>query len=237
MFKIPFGRYIYRDSFLHKLNPIIKIFLFVFLSMSSFFINSLLFFIVYICLFLILSALSRINPLEYVKKLKVFLILFLFIIIFQSLFSYGRILFSYGVINVTYEGVFNGLILSLRLALSILFIQIFLATTSPVQMVNSFVKIMTFLKIPYRYSLKISLVFSLSMNFISVFNIEIQKIYLSQKARGAFVESTGFIGKIKQFFSVIFPLFILSLNSADEIDKVLKIKGYERSLDKKKDLQ
>jgi len=231
MFKIPFGRYIYRDSFFHKLNPVIKIFLFIFLSFSSFFVNSTLFFVFYICLFLIFSFLSGINPLNYIKKLKMFLILFSFIIIFQSLFSYGRILFSFGSINVTYEGILNGVILSSRLALSILFIQIFLSTTSPVQMVNSFVKIMTFLKIPYRYSLKISLVFSLSMNFISVFNIEIQKIYLSQKARGAFVESTGFIGKIKQFFSVIFPLFILSLNTADEIDKVLKIKGYERSLD------
>ncbi len=231
MFKIPFGRYIYRDSFLHKLNSIIKIFLFIFLSISSFFINSILFYIIFFCTFILFSFLSRINPFKYISRLKVFIILFLFIIIFQSLFSYGRVLFSFGIINITYEGIMNGIILSSRLALSILFIQIFLSTTSPVQMVKSLVEIMTFLKIPYRYSLKISLVFSLSMNFISIFNIEIQKIYLSQKARGAFVESTGFIGKIKQFFLVIFPLFILSLNSADEIDKVLKIKGYERSLE------
>lgn len=237
MFKIPFGRYIYRDSFLHKLNPVIKIFLFIFLSISSFFINSILIYIFFFGLFILLSLLSRINPFNYIKRLKVFIVLFIFIIIFQSLFSYGRVLFSLGIINITYEGIFKGITLSSRLALSILFIQIFLSTTSPVQMVNSFVGIMTFLKIPYRYSLKISLVFSLSMNFISIFNIEIQKIYLSQKARGAFIENTGLIGKIKQFLSVIFPLFILSINSADEIDKVLKIKGYERSLDKKKDLQ
>lgn len=228
MFKLPFGRYVYRNSVLHNIEPIYKVFLFISLSIASFFLSSILFFMIFFGIFLLLSFLSKIGPLEYFKSLKLFIILFIFIIIFQSFFSYGRILYSLGWLNITYEGILNGITLSLRLAFSILFIQIFLATTTPIQMIDSLVKIMTFFKISRKYSLKISLIFSLSMNFISIFNIEIQNIYLSQKARGAFIKNSGFFGKIKQFFSIIFPFFILTLNSADEIDKILKIKGFER---------
>ncbi|RKZ26575.1 cobalt ABC transporter permease [bacterium] len=215
----PFQAYVPGDSIIHRLDPRVRFFMVLVFIGVVFYADRwleqfLLFLFILFPIFLSSVPLKR-----FLSGIRSFLFLFLLIFLFHSLLTPGRVLFSWGNLTITYEGLRRGLLFSLRLFFLLLSAGLFSATTSPLEVTRIFSFLLKpFMRIPWVRDLP--LVLSLSLRFAPLLVEEAQRIRWSQLARG------GKIKGIKGVISVFYPVLFSAMRRAEELELALKAKGY-----------
>lgn len=139
-----------------------------------------------------------------------------------DLFSFGK--------NQWYElNIYTVIIISyvyLKILVVIMIVQILVSNTDNVDMTNGFnslLKPINALKIP---TASISLIFALTLKFIPMLYDEAKMIRLAQKSRGALLNKKAILSKLKNYISLIPPLFATSFRNAEIISDAMLIKGF-----------
>ena len=143
------------------------------------------------------------------------------------MFTEGRILVQIPGLNllITYEGFHNGIFYSFRIILLLAFSNLFMLTTSPVEItdgVEVLFKPLKKIKIPVD---KFALIISISLRFIPTIFEELERIRKAQIARGAEIEKS-IVKRLKNVTSIIIPVFISIFRRADELAAALEARGY-----------
>lgn len=221
------GKYYNGNSFVHNLDPrtkfisLLMILLAVTMVSNFYFLGGLLFLLFFIIFF------SNIPVVYLLKQLIPFFWIILITLFLHIIFTDGRILLQIPGLNfqITYEGFYNGIFYSFRIILLLAFSNIFMLTTSPVDITDGMellFKPLKKVKIPVD---KFALIISISLRFIPTIFEETERIKKAQISRGAEIEK-GIIKRLKNITSIIIPVFISIFRRADELAAALEVKGY-----------
>ena len=224
---ITIGQYYPVKSFIHRLDPRVKLLATVTFFCVLFTITSVFGYVVTaVSLGLVIYA-SNVPPKYMFKGLK----MILYIIIFTSLINVffvrgGEELFRWKFIVITLEGLITAIQMSVRLVMLIIGSSILTLTTSPLQLTDAIEYILRpFSKIGLP-SHEIAMIMTIALRFIPTLLEEMDKIMKAQIARGADFDTGGIIKKAKGLIPLLVPLFISSFRRADELGTAMEARCY-----------
>jgi len=229
------GTYIPGNSFIHRMNSLAKTLCFFFLATACIITGDIAGYLIIMIMLLIiikLSALPIRAVFHTVIRLRFF---FIFILIINSFFySSENPLYTFGIINITLEGIFYGL----RILFNIFYItslaNILTAATSPMEICSSLTSILKPLKI-FRINIEnISMILSISLRFIPSLLDEAELIKKAQISRGAKFESRKIRDKIQSYLQFLVPVFISAFRRADDLSLAMEARGYSSHLKRTK---
>ncbi|WP_167955437.1 energy-coupling factor transporter transmembrane component T family protein [Anaerosporobacter faecicola] len=224
---ITIGQYYPKDSFIHKLDPRTKIIgTFVFIISLFLFRNKFLPYVVVIGFLGLVIGASQVPIKHIVKGLKSIIFLMVFAIVFNVFLTSGEVLWQWGILKITKEGLENAGFMALRLTLLIMGSSIMTFTTTPNHLTDGLEKIMNPLKrikVPVH---EISMMMSIALRFIPILLEETDKIMKAQMARGADFESGNLIKKAKSLVPLLVPLFVSAFRRANDLAMAMEARCY-----------
>lgn len=223
---ITIGQYYPADSFIHRLDPRVKLagtFLFI---ISVFLLHhpvSILLATGFLVVFILASKI----PFSYiVRGLKPILVLLLITGVFNLIFTPGKIIWEFGIVTITLEGVINTGYMMIRLIYLVIGTSVMTLTTTPNRMTDGMEKLfapLRHIKVPVH---EIAMMMSIALRFIPILVEETDKIKKAQMARGADFETGSFIRKIKNMIPLLVPLFVSAWRRATDLAMAMESRCY-----------
>jgi energy-coupling factor transport system permease protein len=225
---ITIGQYIPGDSFVHKLDPRVKIILSLFYIIDLFLINQYVGYIFVIAFTAAIIIVSKIQLRYIYKGLKPIFILLIFTALMNILMTPGNhIVFRYGIITIYKEGLNLAGFMMLRLIFLIVGTSLLTLTTSPIELTDGLEKLMNPLKKIGVPAHELAMMMTIALRFIPTLIDETDKIMKAQMARGADFESGNLVQRAKSLIPVLVPLFISSFRRADELAMAMEARCYK----------
>ena len=205
---ITIGKYIYKDSLIHKINPLIKIISILLILMSSLFFN-LIQNILLLIVISIMIYISKVDKTTYLKNIYGFRYFIIGILVIYILSRLNILL------------ILNNLI---KIIINILITSLLLYTTTINELnygLNILLKPLKYIKINYN---KISVIIIITIKFIFMVFEETDKLFKAYKNRGLKFNGNikEKINKISMFLSTLFYLLIKKSN---DISNTLMIRN------------
>lgn len=227
MDKLILGQYIPGDSFIHRMDPRSKLISAVWFIVLIFMANTWWTYGLLVAVVLFSTTLSNIPLKFYLNSLKPLALLLLITVVFQLMFSQGEtILFEFGWVSITQEGLINAVKIILRFVLIVIMSTILTLTTTPLEIadgIESLLNPLKKLKVPVQ---EIALILSISLRFVPTLMQETEKIMNAQRARGVDFSSGSLIQRMKKVVPLLIPLFISSIDRADQLAVAMTARGY-----------
>lgn len=224
---ITIGQYYQVDSIIHRLDPRVKLLATLIYVVSLFVTNSPVGYAIAILFLIGCIALSKV-PAKYVLKgLKSLVYILIFSATFILLFTGGEhIVFKYGIIKISREGIYNAIEMVVRLTLLLIGSSVMTLTTKPTDMADGLEKAFGFLKAIKVPVHEMAMMISIAFRFIPILVEETDKIMKAQIARGADFESGGLIKKAKGLIPLLVPLIISSIKRALDLATAMEARCY-----------
>lgn len=222
-----FSKYISADTFIHNLDPRVKLIGTIFYLINIFIANTIIEFVVLFIFLLILCYLVRINLGYLLSGFKSILVIIFFTALIHIIFNKtGSEIFSILNFSIYSGAIYSIILMCARFFLVIAIMIIFMITTSPTELMAAVEKGLSPLS---RLGINIStfsLLLSISVRFIPTIGEETNRIINAQVSRGANLRSAGIIEKIKNFIPILIPIFIATLKRADDLATAMEVRGY-----------
>ncbi|MEI6101279.1 MAG: energy-coupling factor transporter transmembrane component T [Eubacteriales bacterium] len=224
---ITLGQYYPGDSVIHRLDPRIKIILALALIVIVFLIDTIWGFAALAVFIGIVVALAQVGAGSVIRSIRplLFIIIFTFIL---NLFFYGgaTVLFQWGSLKVTEEGILRAVLIVLRLMFLIFSTSLLTLTTSPMQLTDgmeSLMKPLNKIKFPVH---EMSMMMSIALRFIPTLAEETDRIMKAQMARGAEFDTGNILKKARNMVPLLVPLFVSAFKRADELALAMESRCY-----------
>lgn len=224
--RITLGQYKVGTTFYHKLEARSKIFIFLVLIVFSLMTDSIFFNLILFVGLLLFSIASGVKKKTLINNLAPAYIMVLITILFHLFFPPpgGEPLAEFGGITVTGQSLYLAGFYSTRMLLFVLATFIITFSSLPTDLIDGSIRYLTPLekiKIPIR---DLSMILFIALRSIPVVYEEYASIKDAQKLRG--VKFGGSIIKnIKNFVSIIKPLFLSLLRRADILAESIWLRG------------
>jgi len=224
---ITLGQYLPGNTVVHRLDPRTKILLTTAYIVLIFLVTSPLWYVVpalYVALAARLAGLSFGQMLKSVKPLRLLLILTFVLNLF---FSGGTTVWvSWGIVNITREGVMLAIHFSMRLIFLVVGTSILMLTTSPVALSDGIEILLKPLKVFHFPAHELAMMMTIALRFIPTLIEETDKIMKAQQARGADFESGNLIARAKAMVPLLVPLFVSAFRRAGELAMAMEARCY-----------
>ena len=223
---VSFGQYFPGKSVVHRLDPRAKILLFIafiVIIFCTFNYASLGLTAAFTALFLVLS---RISPKFYFKSLKVILFIVIFTSLLNLFYGSGEPLWQWWVFRITVNGINRAVFVTVRIICLILASSCLTFTTSPTELTDAIERLMKPLKVVRFPVHEVAMMMSLALRFVPTLLEETDKIMQAQKARGADLESGGFLKRVKALIPILIPLFVSAFRRAYDIATAMECRCY-----------
>lgn len=231
---ITIGQYVPTNSFIHRLDPRIKMLVFVLvvlaIALNTSYIGNaigLLFslYLFYVSKIPISYGLSGIKP-----AIPFIIILAILQLMFQgSIFSGGTVYFEYGFILITSESIRLVIVSAVRFVEIIFLSSVLTLSTSTTELTHAIQSLLGPLKKIKFPVHEISLITTISIRFVPTFAMEMEKMMKAQASRGADFGSGGWwriIQRTKDMFPIIIPLFNIALARAEDLILAMESRCY-----------
>lgn len=222
---LTFGQYYQAESFVHRLDPRLKILLLIAYVVFVFVANS---FYGLLCLavFLLLAIIfSKVPFGSMLKSIKGVLFIIVFTVVLNILFYTGEtetVLFWI----ITKEALLFSAFMAIRLITLVMASVLLTYTTTPVALTDGIESLLSPLKLIKFPVHEIALVMSIALRFIPILMNEADRIIMAQKARGADFESGNLIKRAKAMIPVLIPLLISAFRRAEELGDAMDSRCY-----------
>ncbi len=225
--KITIGQYYSVESYIHRLDPRVKLFATMMYVISLFVVNN---WVGYLLGAIALAFYIRVSKVPFafiVRGLKPIIFLLCFSVVFNLfLTSGGQVLVHFWIITITTEGVKTAFFMAVRLILLIIGSSIMTYTTTPNQLTDALEKSLGFLKkirVPIH---ELAMMMSIALRFIPILVEETDKIMKAQMARGASFEEGNLIQRAKAMVPILVPLFISAFRRATDLALAMEARCY-----------
>ncbi|KEI95451.1 transporter [Clostridium botulinum A2B7 92] len=224
---ITIGQYIPGNSFVHKLDPRVKIIISLIYIIDLFIVNNFKGYI-FIVLFTLAAILISQIKFKYIYKgLKPILILVIITAVLNLFLTPGdTLLFKWKFITIYKEGVRLAIFMVLRLVFLIIGTSLLTLTTSPIELTDGIEKLLNPLRKIGVPAHELAMMMTIALRFIPTLMDETDKIMKAQMARGADFESGNLIQRAKNLIPLLVPLFISSFRRADELAMAMEARCY-----------
>jgi len=224
---ITLGQFFPGKTIVHRLDPRTKLILTLVYIVALFLAKGFVAYGLMLAVLLTCLLLSKIKPKAVMRGLRPVLIIILFTVVLNIFFIKGeKVLFEYGFIIITQEGLITALFMALRLMMLIVGSFLLTYTTSPIALTDGLETILSPLKKIRLPIHELSMMMSIALRFIPTLIEETDKIMSAQKARGADFETGGLIKRAKAILPLIIPLFISAFRRADELAIAMESRCY-----------
>jgi energy-coupling factor transport system permease protein len=183
----------------------------------------------YLLAALFLAAMIKLSnvPFRYiVRGMKTILFLLVITVCFNLFLTPGEVIWQFGFLKMSKEGLSFAIKMALRLSLLILGSSIMTLTTTPTQLTDALESLMRPLKKVHVPVHEISMMMSIALRFIPILMEETDKIMKAQIARVADFESKNIIKKIKSMVPLLVPLFISAFRRANDLAMAMEARCY-----------
>ncbi len=225
---ITLGQYMPVDSFVHRLDPRTKFILLMVLMIVVFFIDKPLPFLLMGLFIILIIRLSNIPVSSVFRGVVPFIWLFLFAAVAHLFFTPGRSIppFPIGFVNITEEGLINGVLISVRILSIIILSSLLTLTTTPLELTTALKRVLSPLKAVKAPVDDFVMMMMLTIRFVPILLLESQRIINAQKSRGIDFETGGLLSRARKLVPILIPLFHLSFKRADELAVAMVCRGY-----------
>ncbi|WP_342252535.1 energy-coupling factor transporter transmembrane component T [Spiroplasma endosymbiont of Amphibalanus improvisus] len=235
--RLSFGRYIPKDSIIHRMDPRLKLFMLITLIATVFFRIGFTGFAIILAtvLFLFLLSKLRISMLLRIWKFILFIFISLCLINFflvsptitdQWYWGGGE---DHGGVSwfiVSEQSIYLALYITLRILCMITITTILTATTQPLDLTLALEDLLSPLKI-FRIPVYIfSVIVSIALRMIPTLIEEASIIMKAQSSRGIDFKNGKFKEKIKASVSLIIPLLVSAFSKAEDLAYAMDSRGY-----------
>ncbi len=227
---ITLGQYFPGNSFLHRMDPRMKLILCVAYIVLLFVAKGVTSFALIVLFTAGIILVSGIQFRTIFKSLKplIFILIFTTILnLFWNAGENGTVLLKLGRLTIYLEGVIRALLMSLRIILLMAGSTVILMyTTSPISLTDAIEQLfapLNKIKIPVH---TFAMMMTMALRFIPTLLEETQKIINAQKARGADFESGNLIARAKALVPILIPLFISQFRRAEELATAMECRSY-----------
>ena len=223
---ITIGQYYPAKSVLHRLDPRTK-----FLGTLGFLISVFLFhtFLGYAVATVFLVAMIAISkvPVKFMfKGLKAIVMILLITVEFNIILTPAEVLWRFGIIKVTKEGLVLAGRMAIRLVYLVIGSSIMTLTTTPNHLTDGLERLLRPLNKIHVPVHEIAMMMSIALRFIPILLEETDKIMNAQKARGAQLDTGKMTDRGKALVPVLIPLFISAFRRADELAMAMECRCY-----------
>lgn len=223
---ITLGQYYPSESVIHRLDPRTKIIATVLFIFELFIVKDFYGFMLCGAVLALCVKLSRV-PLSFIMRGMKPILMILFFTFFINIFMVpGTVIWKWGFIKVTIEGVRTALFMGVRLTLLIISSSLLTLTTKPITLTDGLEKLMSPMEKMGLPSHEIAMMMSIALRFIPTLLEEADKIMKAQQARGADFESGNIIRRSKAMVPLLVPLFVSAFHIAQDLAMAMESRCY-----------
>ena len=224
---ITLGQYVPGETVVHRLDPRTKILVMLAYIVITFCVQNFAGYAVLAAFVVGTVAISKIPPCMVVKGLKPIMVFIVITGLFNLfLTSGGEVIWQYGVLKITDEGVRFAVFMVLRLTFLILGTSLLTLTTSPISLTDGMESLLRPFKKIGVPAHELSMMMSIALRFIPTLMEETDKIMKAQAARGADFENGNLVQRAKAMVPILVPLFISAFRRADELATAMECRCY-----------
>ncbi len=223
---ITLGQYFPGESWIHRLDPRIKIlgtFLYI---ISLFFVKDFWGFAIAIAFLAITIIVSKVSPRFILKGLKPVFIIIVFTVTVNMFMTKGTPLVEIWFLTITKEGLYNAGFMGLRLILLIIGSSLLTLTTKPISLTDGIERLLS----PFRKigvpAHELAMMMTIALRFIPTLLEETDKIMKAQMARGADFESGNLLQRSKSLIPLLVPLFVSAFRIAQDLAMAMEARCY-----------
>ena len=223
---ITLGQYYQTESLIHRLDPRVKLFGTLVYMICVFMLNDG---ITFGLLTLYLFAVIKLSgvPLSFMLRgLKNIAVLMVLTAGFNVFLTEGDVIFAFGIIHITIQGVMQAVRLIIRLTYIVMGTSVLTLTTTPNQLTEGLEKGLGFLKIIRVPVHELAMMMSIALRFIPILTEEADRIMKAQAARGACFDEGKLMERIKALVPVLVPLFVAAFKRAGDLALAMEARCY-----------
>lgn len=223
---ITIGQYFPGDSFLHRMDPRAKIIATMIFIIAIFLAETTLAYTVVGVFTLFTVALSRL-PMRLVwNSVKPLWIIIVFTMAVHVFTTPGTMIWQYGFLHISEEGVRMGSYMAARLVFLIIFSSLLTYTTSPIRLTDGIEHLLN----PFRRigvpAHELAMMMTIALRFIPTLLEETDRIMKAQASRGADFTTGSLVKRAKNMVPLLVPLFISAFRRADELAVAMEARCY-----------
>lgn len=223
---ITIGQYFPGSSPVHRLDPRVKILLSLAYIVLLFVASTIPALIVGALFAIVCYLISRIPLRMITRSLKPIVPIVIFTAVLNMFFVDGTVLWSWGFLRITQEGLLMAILMASRIICLIAGTTLLTYTTSPIALTDGIERLLSPLKKVKLPVHELAMMMTIALRFIPTLIEETDKIMSAQKARGADMESGGLVQRAKALVPILIPLFVSSFRRADELALAMECRCY-----------
>ena len=223
---ITLGQYYQADSVIHKLDPRVKLIATFVFIISLFVVDNFIGFLIAAIALGVVISLSKVPVSFIIRGLKPIMIILVFTFALNMFMVDGRILWQWGFLKISAEGLEIAVFMAIRLILLLMGSSMLTLCTRPIALTDGIEKLLSpFEKIGLPAH-DIAMMMTIALRFIPTLLEEADKIIKAQQARGADFESGNLIQRAKSLIPILVPLFVSSFRIAQDLAMAMEARCY-----------
>lgn len=228
---IIFGQFVDTGSFIHRLDPRVKLGATAILVVGAFLVSGFAGFAALLPLVLLIHLVSRVPTRFVLQGSRYFLGFLAFILIFEVLFypvpsGSSGVFWQWNILSVSLAGLRLAAILALRVLL-LYDVTTMLMLTTPVVDLTDAVEIvfgpLQKLRVPVN---ELALVGVIAVKFVPIFTGEAERLSRAQTARGVPFDEGGPITRARRIGRLLVPIFVGGFRRADTLAMAMDTRSY-----------
>ncbi|MEM2892276.1 MAG: energy-coupling factor transporter transmembrane component T [Thermoplasmata archaeon] len=208
------------DTFLHRMDPRVKIIAVLMLSLLALIMSKLVNLLALLTFIALLLALGRASPGKVYHALRFVVRVMVMIVVLWPLFdpSGTPVLAELGPVRITEPAVWRGVTNAFRICCLATVWYVLMFTTTQRDLVRALVK----LGVRFDFGLTLSI----ALRFLPTFGANVDAIKDAQRARGMEFDKGSLIRRSKNYVAVLVPSIVAALRTADTLALALQSRAY-----------
>ena len=227
MKNITMGQYYPVDSFVHRLDPRMKIILTILMIVAVFMVHSLVGYAIVLGFVYMTARMANVPFKLLMKGLRPLRLILILTFVLNLFFNSGEtVLFHWSFITLTAEGLSTAVHYTLRLGFLVLGTSLLTLTTSPVTLADGIELLLSPFKRFHFPAHELAMMMTIALRFIPTLLEEADKIMKAQMARGADFESGNLMARAKAMIPLLVPLFVSAFRRAGDLAMAMEARCY-----------
>lgn len=223
---ITLGQYYPSESIIHRLDPRIKIIATIMFIAELFIVDDFIGFAICASALAVIVGISKV-PLTFIMRgLKPILLIIIFTFCLNIFMVDGKVIWQWGFLKITVEGLYTAAFMGLRLILLIIGSSLLTLTTKPISLTDAIERLLSPLSHVGVPTHEIAMMMSIALRFIPTLLEETDKIMKAQQARGADFESGNILSRAKSLIPILVPLFVSAFRIAQDLAMAMEARCY-----------
>ncbi|MCD7947594.1 MAG: energy-coupling factor transporter transmembrane protein EcfT [Oscillospiraceae bacterium] len=225
---ITLGQYFPGDTFIHRLDPRIKIIFVILFIIALFLCQNVLTYAILAAILVAEILISKVGFKAVLRGMRPILLVVAITAVLNLFYTKGEgePLLTLWKLEIYAEGVRSACYILVRIAMLIACTFLLTYTTSPMLLTDGIESLLSPLKKLKAPVHELAMMMAIALRFIPTLIEETDKIMSAQKARGAEFDTGSLLQKAKALIPLLIPLFVSSFRRANELAIAMECRCY-----------